>query len=952
MTPQAKMSARVAAHDWSKTPLGPRQHWPQSLKTAVDLCLDSDLPMFVWWGPELINIYNDAYAPVLGKRHPEALGRPAQALWSEIWPLIGEGVAQVMNGQAVLKHEVPLILERNGYPEETWFTYSHSPIRDESGQVRGLFQVCFDETERVTAERHNKHLEDQARNILDSMSDGYFMLDREWRYTYSNRQNCELMGKQPGELLGKVLWEVYPGVIGSVFEPVYRAAMAGTAGSITQFFADHQRWYELRVHPGAGGISAYVRDVSAQVKAEEALRDSTALLRGISDSTGDVIYAKDRAGRLRYANPATLALIGKPLAEVIGRTDLELLQDKEAARMVAANDRRIMEQGREEDLEERVPLPDGTQRVWLSKKMPDRDAEGNVIGLLGVSRDITEQKRAWDRTNRLYAVVAALSNAMTPEEVAAIAVEQGIAAVGATAGSLALLDADGKQLELVGSTGFTQSIQQWSRFPVDAPVPLATSVRTGQPVFLESAEERAARFPAVLSLSADLVTQASACLPLLIGGRAIGALGLSFDRPGGFSTEDRDFLASLAQQCSQSLDRAWLFAAERRARNDAERASTMKDEFLATLSHELRTPLNAILGWSTVLSRRIPADSDLRAGLEKIQRNAQAQTRIVEDLLDMSRIVSGNLRLEVSRLDLTQVLQAALDTVRPAAEAKGVRLQTVLDSQGGPVSGDPGRLQQVFWNLLNNAVKFTPRGGQVQLTMERVHSHVEIRIADTGEGITSAFLPHVFDRFRQADGSTTRRHGGLGLGLAIVKQLVELHGGNIRATSPGEGQGATFTTELPLAVLHAEPLEIKDLERRVAVAPVHEDLELRLDGLRILVVDDEPDARALVRDLLEDRAAVVRLAGSAAEAMELLMLERPDVLISDIGMPGEDGYGFIKRVRALGSVGNIPAVALTAYARVEDRVKAIRAGFHSHVVKPVEASELIAVVASLAGRVG
>ena len=392
---------------------------------------------------------------------------------------------------------------------------------------------------------------------------------------------------------------------------------------------------------------------------------------------------------------------------------------------------------------------------------------------------------------------------------------------------------------------------------------------------------------------------------------------------------------------------------ERAARAQAEHASRMKDEFLATLSHELRTPLNAILGWSQIL-RDDPSAEDIAQGVAVIERNARAQTQIIEDLLDMSRIISGKVRLDVQRVDLKRVVEAAIDTVRAAADAKAVRLQIVLDPLARPVSGDPNRLQQVFWNLLSNAIKFTPKNGRVQVVLERVNSHLEVSVSDSGEGISPEFLPHVFDRFRQQDATTARQHGGLGLGLAIVKQLTELHGGTVRVKSGGPGQGATFTVALPLSALHQEPEP--EGERRHPRGT--HDLEtvplphLKLAGVKILAVDDEPDARELVRRLLGGCEAIVRTAGSAAEALAMIRVEAPDVLVSDIGMPGQDGYALIRQVRALDEAhgGNVPAVALTAYARSEDRMKAILAGFQMHVAKPVEGAELITVVASLAGR--
>jgi PAS domain S-box-containing protein len=398
-------------------------------------------------------------------------------------------------------------------------------------------------------------------------------------------------------------------------------------------------------------------------------------------------------------------------------------------------------------------------------------------------------------------------------------------------------------------------------------------------------------------------------------------------------------------------EREHLLAAERSARAEAERTSHIKDEFLATLSHELRTPLNAILGWTQILMTGDRNEADLDKGLSTIARNARAQTQIIEDLLDMSRIISGKVRLDVQRIDLAAAVIAAVETTRPAADAKGVRVQTVLDPHAGPVSGDQNRLQQVFWNLLTNAIKFTPRGGRVQVLLERINSHLQVSVIDTGEGMSADFLPHVFDRFRQADASTTRRHGGLGLGLSIVKQLIELHGGSVTVKSDGPQRGSTFVVNLPLTVVHAD-LEPEAERRHSRAAPAPGSLVepcARIDGVRVLVVDDEPDARGLIKRVLDECDAVVTIAGSANDALQLLQRGKFDVLLSDIGMPAEDGYSLIRRVRALhpDHGGRTPAIALTAYARAEDRVKAVTAGFQHHLTKPVEPSELIAMIASV-----
>jgi PAS domain S-box-containing protein len=386
----------------------------------------------------------------------------------------------------------------------------------------------------------------------------------------------------------------------------------------------------------------------------------------------------------------------------------------------------------------------------------------------------------------------------------------------------------------------------------------------------------------------------------------------------------------------------------RRARDKAEEATRMKDEFLATVSHELRTPLNAILGWARMLASGALSAEKTAHAINTIARNAVAQNQIIDDLLDVSRIITGQLRLDVDFVDVNQVVTSAIDVVRPAAEAKGVDVQWLLNPDAGVIKGDAGRLQQVLWNLLANAVKFTPKGGRIHVTLRRYDSLVEIEVADTGKGIAPQFLTRVFDRFAQEEAGNNRKTGGLGLGLAIVKHLVELHGGVVEVHSDGAQKGSTFIVKLPLAPVRASrPDPIPGL-------PAIENIKVpsELEGLHVLVVDDEADARELVQAALEGAGAVVTLASSSAHALEAIRVRKPDVIVSDIGMPDEDGYVFIRKLRELSREvgGRIPAVALTAYARAEDRRKALVAGFQNHAAKPVEPQELLIVIANLAGR--
>jgi NO-binding membrane sensor protein with MHYT domain/CheY-like chemotaxis protein/two-component sensor histidine kinase len=407
----------------------------------------------------------------------------------------------------------------------------------------------------------------------------------------------------------------------------------------------------------------------------------------------------------------------------------------------------------------------------------------------------------------------------------------------------------------------------------------------------------------------------------------------------------------LALSQAKAEERQRMLMLEREARNQVERMSELKDEFLATLSHELRTPLNAILGWAQILQRGVRDEATLRKGLDTIERNAHAQAQLIEDLLDMSKIISGKVRLDMKSIDPLGFVEAAMETVRPAAMAKNIRMENSLDTDTGPIYGDPNRLQQVMWNLLSNAVKFTPNGGTVRLQMQKQENDIRILVSDTGIGISLDFLPYVFDRFRQADASTTRRYGGLGLGLSIARQLVEMQGGSIEVASPGENMGTTFTIRLPLLDTQTSSLLFPTDRNRANAAPVQGDAA-DLSGLRVLLVDDEQDARDLVEHILSQNGASVITAASAPKALALLEDSLPDVIISDIGMPDVDGYELMRRVRMLDATrgGTVPALALTAFTRSDDKMRALRAGFTSYMSKPVEPTALLAAVASLNQR--
>jgi PAS domain S-box-containing protein len=448
-------------------------------------------------------------------------------------------------------------------------------------------------------------------------------------------------------------------------------------------------------------------------------------------------------------------------------------------------------------------------------------------------------------------------------------------------------------------------------------------------------------------------------------GEVIGGLFFGHSEPGRFIERHAKIIEGLAAQTAVAMDNARLYdnaqkslkerekllASEKQARRIAETASRSKDEFLGLLSHELRTPLNAILGWSRMLGSKLDETTYTRA-VESIERNAKLQSRLIDDMLDISRIISGKLRLDTQPVDLTMVINAAVDTLRPAAEAKNIRVHVILDYSAGTVLGDSTRLQQIIWNILSNAIKFTPKDGSVQVALNRVNSHLEITVSDSGIGIEEEFLPFVFDRFRQADSTSSKKYGGLGLGLSIVRHLTELHGGTVEAHNREETNGAVFIVKLPVMAVRPKTENIAE-ETESSVQSIGSSIAFdcppSIEGKKLLVVDDEPDAQMLLRAILEQCGAEVETAGSAAEVISLLKENSYDILISDVGMPEVDGYELIRKIREMerGTGKRLPAVALTAFARAEDRLKALSAGFNMHISKPVEPAELIVVIANL-----
>ena len=723
------------------------------------------------------------------------------------------------------------------------------------------------------------------------------------------------------------------------------------------------------------GASKIARDITERKHTEAQLLQAAAIV----ENSDDAIISKNLDGVILSWNPAAERLYGYTAAEAIGQPVTMLIPEGRPD-----EEPHILEQIRRDERVDHYETDrvrkDGTIIQVSLTVSPVKDAEGRIIGASKIARDITARKRAEEQLREQAEIIETvnrlgqtLAGELDLHKLVQAVTDAATELTGAHFGSFFynVLDEQGAHYTLYTLSGVPR--EAFAHFPMPRATDLFGPTFRGDGTICIDDVKLDPRYgknspyygmpeghlPVVSYLAVPVVSRS---------GEVLGGLFFGHPEAAAFTERHERIVEGMAAQASVAMDNARLFEELKRARTEAERAAVenerlyreaqesnrIKDEFLATVSHELRTPLTAILGWAHLLRTGPTSGGDIIKACETIERNARAQAQLIDDLLDVSRIITGKLRIDVRPVDPDTFIEAAIESVKPGAEAKGVRLQRIMDTGVVAVAGDPVRLQQVVWNLLANAIKFTPRGGRVQVKLERVNSHVEITVSDTGAGIEPEFLPHVFDRFRQADQRKTRQHGGLGLGLSIVRHLVELHGGTVRAESAGVGQGSTFTVLLPVAAVHQAGVE----NRRVHPAardtlPTYECAE-RLDGLRILVVDDEPDTRELLRVGLGQCGAEVTVAASAAEAYEAMRDDLPDLLISDIGMPGEDGYEMIRRVRQLPAEGGgrVPAIALTAYARVEDRMQALRAGYQMHVPKPVELAELVAVAASLVQRGG
>ena len=834
-----------------------------------------------------------------------------------------------------------------------------SPLRGEDGRVIGASKIARDITERAEALIASRRL----AAIVESSDDAIVSKDLNGVIMSWNRAAERMFGYTASEAIGQSIRMIIPADRQSEEDTVLERIRAGQ--SLTHFETIRQRKdgtqlpISLTVSPifdsngQVVGASKIARDISERLLADIAGRRLTAVV----ESSDDAIITKDLDGTITSWNPGAERIFGYGAAEAIGRSIRMLIPDElqHEEDLVLA---RLRAGERIDHYETVRQHRDGTRLTMSLTVSPIRNHRGQIVGASKVARDVTERARLIEvaqeqarNTEKLGEVGAAVASTLDREAIVQKVTDIATELTRAEFGAFFYNVTD-------PTTGNAYMLYTLSGAPREAfakyPHPRATAVFAptfhGEgPIRLDdvTADPRYGRNAPYFGMPAGhLPVRSYLAVPVKgLTGEVLGALFFGHSQAGVFAHQHERLALGVAAWASVALENARLYS-------DAKAANRMKDEFLAVLSHELRTPLNAIVGYSRLLRGGILSGDKAQRGLETLERNATWLTQIVEDVLDVSRIVSGKIRLDVQPVELTVLIDNAVATVQPAADAKGVRMQTLVDPQVGPVSGDPGRLQQVIWNLVSNAVKFTPKQGRVQVRLERVNSHVEIIVSDTGIGIPPDFLPYVFERFRQADSGTTRKTGGLGLGLAIVRHIVEMHGGTVDASSDGEGKGATFRARLPLMIVHPDALDARrehpKTERVAALTALGD-----LTSVHVLAIDDEEDALTLLRVVLEAAGAQVTTFSSPMTALEQISAVQPDVLVADLGMPAMDGFELIRRVRRSSdaAVRKLPAAALTAFARSEDRTKALQSGFEMHLSKPVDPGELVASVATLARRV-
>jgi PAS domain S-box-containing protein len=729
------------------------------------------------------------------------------------------------------------------------------------------------------------------------------------------------------------------------------------------FFAVMQTRARARAERSAAEVrqsEATVRTILAErERVEDALRESEERYRELVENANDIVFTLDLAGNMTSVNKAVESVTGYSREELVGMNLTDFLTPESVETTHQMTQRKLAGEERT-NYEVDVRTKDGQLlTLEISSRLLLR--KGEPAGIQGVARDITTRRRAEEALReadqralseyeRLLERISSLAQALgTARDLVTIfrALQQfTVVSVPCDGLFISLYDPvrDVRTACYAWGDGQELDFSELPPMPVNASGPNSRAVRTGQVVITDDYMNIARGHPSVIvGPDNGLRPQSSIAMPMAVMGRIIGTIEVQSYQKSAFREEHATAMRMAANLTAVAIQNVRLLELESTARREAEESNRLKDEFLATVSHELRTPLTAILGWSRMLEAGSISDPMAARAIETIRRNAQSQSQIIDDILDVSRVITGKLYLDLHPIDLTPVLEAAVNVVRPTAEAKGIRIETEFESQPTVITGDANRLQQIVWNLLSNAIKFTPSGGSVCLSVREIGTQVEVRVTDTGQGISRDFLPFVFDRFRQADSTSTRQHGGLGLGLAIARHLVEIHGGTIMAESPGEGKGATISIRLPSVESDSSPS--KSANAGAAIDTF--EFNSRLEGIHVLLVEDDLDTLDLLSSALKHQKATVTAVSSAAEALASIRTSTPDIVVSDIAMPGENGYQLIEKIQAMAFADDrqIPVVAITAYAKEEDRQKALSSGFQNYLTKPIELSELVNAVA-------
>ncbi len=896
----------------------------------------------------------------------------------------GESIRQLLAGEIRAYSLEKRYVRRDG--SLLWSLATVTLLRDPAGRANRFIGVIEDISKRKETEESLRRSEQFSRSVIESSRDCLETLTLDGVLTWVSDPGGRSV--VVGQAVGRSWIDSWLDEDREKARVAVGAAAAGGTGSFVGGFpvAGETRWWDVVVTPvrdregRPDSLLVVSRDVTERMAAEANVRESERQLRHLADSIPQLAWMAESDGHIFWYNQGWYEYTGTTHAQMEG-WGWQSVHDPEVLPAVLERWRGSIETGEPFEMEFPLRGADGVFRWFLTRVNPMRDGTGRVARWFGTNTDVDQVKRirhTLEEETRILELLnrtgTSLASTLDLPSLLQSITDAATQLSGAQFGAFFhnVVDERGEAYMLYTLSGAPrEAFEQFGHpraTPLFGPTFRAEGVIRCDDVLLDARYGRME--PHHGTPLGNLPVRSYLAVPVTSrSGEVIGGLFFGHAQPRIFTERTERLISGVAAQAGVAIDNARLYEAaqkaaaerelllesERHARTEAERASRMKDEFLATLSHELRTPLTAILGWSHLLRAKPVTQAELHRALETIERNSRVQTQLIDDLLDMSRITSGKVRLDVQEVMPLSFMEAALETVRPAAEAKGIRLERTFDPAAGPVSGDPGRLQQVAWNLLNNAIKFTPKEGKVRVVLQRVDSHIEINVADTGVGIDPAFLTHVFERFRQADASTTRQFGGLGLGLSIVKHLVELHGGTVHASSGGTGTGSTFSVRLPLlAVQKSHEDGEPRLHPRKQFAEARDLRAIDLAGIKVLVVDDHADARELVARVLSECAAEVITASGAEEALQLIESERPHVLVSDIGMPDIDGFELLRRVRDLGADrgGSVAAIALTAFARSEDRTRALHRGFLAHLAKPVEPSELIATVASVAGRTG